>query len=226
MKTIAIIPARGGSKGIPNKNVMPIAGRPLLAWSILQAKNALVDKIIVSTDSDEYIGMVDSWFPGENLAPFIRPKSLARDSSPTSGVIIDVLDRFPKYDTFVLLEPTAPLRTTANITEPLAYIRDDRCKAVVAVCASHRCHPGISFELGTKDKRLLISDTPSPPRQQLRPVYHLTGTVYAADCEWYREHKTFISSQTMGYPVEAWQDKEIDEPDDIPAILPFMDRIK
>lgn len=226
MLTLAIIPARSGSKGIKDKNVMDFGGRPLLAWSVIQAKNAQVDKIIVSTDSQEYKRKIDSWFPKDGLVPFLRPEKLAGDTVPTSKVIIDCLNRYPDYDTFVLLEPTAPLRFTKDIRIPLSYIWDGKCKAVVGVCASHRCHPAISFELGMKDHRLLIRDTPSPRRQVLRPYYHQTGTVYAADTEWYKEHKTFISMDTMGYVVEEFQDKEVDNPDDIPAILPFLNRVK
>ena len=226
MLTLGIIPARSGSKGIKDKNIIPVGGQPLISWTIKQAMNAQLDRVIVSTDSKEYKEKIDSWFPGMDLVPFIRPAKLAKDDTPTSKVILNILDMCPEYDMFVLLEPTAPLRLTRNITEPLVMVRDGKAKAVVSVCASHRCHPAVSFELGMRDHKFLIRDTPSPRRQALRPYYHQTGTVYVADADWYREHKTFITSETVGYVVESWQDKEVDEESDIPAIVPFLERVK
>lgn len=226
MRVLVIIPARSGSKGIPHKNVMDVGGRPLISWSIIQAKNAQVDKIIVSTDSEEYKRKIDSWFPGMDLVPFIRPEKLARATTPTADVILDVLERYKEYGIFVLLEPTAPLRFTRDIQIPVSYLKDEKAKAVVSVCDNHRCHPAHCYML---DRRKFIqpnADLPHLRRQDLTPMYHLTGTVYAAFSDWYKVHKTFITRETLGYKVENWQDKEIDEPDDIISILPFLSRVK
>ena len=229
MKTLGIIPARSGSKGIKDKNIMPFGGQPLISWTIKQARNALLNtfgnKTVVSTDSKAYKEKIDSWFPKEDLVPFIRPKTIAKDDTPTAKVIIDALDRYPEYETFILLEPTAPLRTTANITEPLALIRDGVCKAVVSVCDSHRCHPAHSFRMN-RNILQMNDDLPHLRRQALEPFWHLTGTIYAADVEYYRKHLTFETPKTYGYKVAEWQDQEVDNLDDIKKILPFLERVK
>jgi len=235
MKTLCIIPARSGSKGIKNKNVMDFCGRPLLGWNVWQAKNAQVDKIIISTDSKEYIDKVNSWYPKENLCPFIRPAKLAKDDTPSSKVILHAIDYMEKwaienstvdlYDIVLVLEPTAPLRLTSDITIPLSWIKEGKCLSVVSVCDSHRAHPSLSYRMNRGFLQPNV-DTPHLLRQQLTPFYHLTGTIYAAEIEFYKQHKTFITDKTKGYVVQSWQDMEIDEPDDIEKIKPFMGRVK
>jgi len=235
MKSIAIIPARSGSKGIEHKNIMPVGNRELLNWSIRQAINAELD-LIVTTDSQKYIDKVNLWFPtGEQNAgkfpycPFKRKSTLAKDDTPTCSVILNVLDWLEEnghlYDTFILLEPTAPLRLTTDITMALATLRDDESiPAIVSVCADHRSHPALSFRMVRKFLQP-NTDMPHLLRQSLEPFYHLTGTFYAARIPFYREHKTFITQKTRGVIVEPWQDHEIDEPDDIPIVELFIKKV-
>lgn len=117
-KIIAIIPARGGSKGVPKKNIKSLAEKPLIAWTIMAAlKSEYLDKVIVSTDSKE-IAKISEKYGAE--VPFLRPKKLARDSSPVMEAIRHSLDKLKeekKYtsDIVVILQPTSPLRTTATI---------------------------------------------------------------------------------------------------------------
>ena len=230
MKTLAIIPMRSGSKGIKDKNVTPFCGQALYEWTIDQALNSSLiqkkNRIIVSTDSDEYRDRVNLRYKDLGLVPFIRPAKLAGDKTASSKVILHALDQFPDYDTVMLLEPTAPIRCAGDIDAALDLFVDRHAKAVISVCDSHRCHPAISFELGTKDKRCLLPDTPSPRRQDLRPYYHPTGTIYIADAAWYREHETFMTADTLGYVVNEWQDHEIDSPWDVRICAALMDMVK
>jgi len=116
-KILALIPARGGSKGLPGKNIKPLLGKPLIAWTIEQAKaSKYVDRVVVSTDDDE-IAEVAIRYGAE--VPFLRPKELARDDSPTIDAILHALDFFSdkgeRFDLLALLEPTSPLRDSEDI---------------------------------------------------------------------------------------------------------------
>ena len=112
-KILAVITARGGSKGLPGKNIRPIAGLPLIAWTIRAAHaSSLVDRTVLSTD-DEKIATVARQHGCE--VPFMREARLAADDTSSMDVIIDVLDRIPGFDIVLLLQPTSPLRTSADI---------------------------------------------------------------------------------------------------------------
>ena len=218
-KVIAIIPARGGSKGITDKNIKSVGGRVLIDWSIRQARNAQLD-LIVSTDSSKYIDIVNAMYPKEGYCPFLRPKNLGKDETPTTNVILHALDwldenRPGQYNTFILLEPTAPLRKTEDITRSIAMMRDDASiKAVVSVCDNHRMHPAISFRVN-RGYLQPNTDMPHLRRQSLEPFFHLTGTLYLANIDFYREHKTFITPETKTFVVEERQDLEVDIPSDL-----------
>ena len=114
MKKIAIITARSGSKGLPNKNVLLVNGKPLMAYSIEAAlESQLFNKVIVSTDSQEYIDLLNH-YPIEFIK---RAEHLASDTASSFVVLEDVLTRYSNYDYFVLLQPTSPLRTAQHIQE-------------------------------------------------------------------------------------------------------------
>jgi CMP-N,N'-diacetyllegionaminic acid synthase len=230
MKTLAIIPMRAGSKGIKDKNVIPFCGKALYEWTVDQALDSSLsqgkNKIIISTDSPEYRDRVNLKYKDKGLVPFLRPDRLAKDKSPSSGVIIHALDQCPGYDTVILLEPTAPIRCAGDIDAALDLYAERHAKAVISVCESHRCHPAISFEIGAKDNRCLIQDTPSPRRQELRPYYHPTGTLYISNVDFYRKRETFMTPDTIGYKVQPWQDYEVDDEWDIGICASLMDLIK
>jgi len=116
-KVIAIIPARGGSKGLPNKNIKPLLGKPLINWTIEVAQRSkYFDNLIVSTDSESIAEVALS---ANCRVPFIRPSELATDHTPSSEVVLHVLDFYEKkdqdYDILVLLEPTSPLREDSDM---------------------------------------------------------------------------------------------------------------
>jgi CMP-N-acetylneuraminic acid synthetase len=230
MKILAIIPMRSGSKGIRDKNVVPFMGKALYEWTVDQAYNSVLsqkqNRIIISTDSPDYRERINLKYPDKGLVPFLRPAKIAGDKVASSKVIIHALDQCPGYDTIVLLEPTAPIRCAGDIDAATDLYAEKRAKAVISVCESHRCHPAISFELGNKDQRCILPDTPSPRRQELRPFYHPTGTLYIADADWYRQHETFMTADTLGYKVQPWQDYEIDDPWDLDIVAALMPRTR
>lgn len=138
MKILAIIPARGGSKGLPGKNIRPLCGKPLIGWTIDAARGIVPDKdICVSTDSVEIADTVKNY--GLEV-PFLRPKELATDTATTNDVLLHALEFYRQqgksYDTIILLQPTSPLRTTQHIREALALYHSG-IDMVVSVRPSH-----------------------------------------------------------------------------------------
>jgi CMP-N,N'-diacetyllegionaminic acid synthase len=232
MKTLTIIPARSGSKGIPNKNMIGFCEKALIRWTIDQAKAAGLTDIIVATDAQEYKDKLDLWYPEDNLCRFLLPKKVTKDNVRSNIYLTWVLDwvrdNMPDagFDTVLLLEPTAPLRCGGDIGSALAEMKEKKANAIVAVCDDDRAHPALSYRLGRDSFLEPGIDTPHFQRQQLDPFFHLTGTLYAANIPWYREHQTFISEETVGYKVNKWQDHEIDYPWDLKIVSSLITMIE
>ena len=130
-KVLAVIPARGGSKGLPGKNILPVGGKPLIAYSIDAARAcAAVDRVIVSSDDDAIIAAARAC--GCDV-PFRRPDELATDTAASIDVILHALDQVPGYDYVVLLQPTSPLRTAADIDAACERLAGHGAQACVSV---------------------------------------------------------------------------------------------
>ena len=139
MKILAFIPARGGSKGIPRKNLKKICGKPLINWSVEAALNArLVDRVVVSTDDQE---IADTALKAGAEVPFLRPVELASDTSSTEDAMLHALafeeseDRH--YDAMLLLQPTSPLRRPDTIDAAITHFISSNCNSLVSVCEDH-----------------------------------------------------------------------------------------
>ena len=212
LKILAVIPARGGSKGILRKNLALVGGRPLIAWSIAAAINSGVcHDVIVSTDDEEIADVAKAY--GANV-PFMRPASLAKDDSPIFEALNHVLDKYEDKDiTHILqLNPTSPLRTENHIKE--VYDQwDGNCESIVSVCKAHT-HPYWCKKL---DKQGRIKDflDKGPDqfkiRQELPDVYALTGAIFLVSKDLVRAN-TYYSDKTYAYIMEASDALDIDEP--------------
>nr|WP_067287450.1 acylneuraminate cytidylyltransferase family protein [Marinobacterium profundum] len=134
---IAIIPARGGSKRLPGKNIKLLAGKPMIVWSVEAALDSgIFDKVIVSTDSDKIAKIAIDI--GANV-PFIRPSFLARDETTTNDVVCHVVDYVEKHEskaieTITILQPTSPLRNFRHIRDAWWMFKERKAKAIVSVC--------------------------------------------------------------------------------------------
>ena len=118
-KFLAVIPARGGSKGVPRKNIKMLAGKPLIAWTIDEAKKSkFIDTCIVSTEDEEIKKVAENC---GGCVPFLRPAELAQDSTPGIEVILHAMEKFPDYDYIVLLQPTSPLRLVEDIDGAIEF---------------------------------------------------------------------------------------------------------
>lgn len=202
MKVLALIPARGGSKGLLRKNIIPLAGRPLICHTIEIALNAAVfDRIIVTTDDDE-IARVASGSGAE--VPFMRPAALAGDDVKDFPVFEHALcwleDHGYSADIVVALRPTSPLRTVMDIRRTLEKIQATICDSVRTACLAEY-HPYRMIRLeGDTARPLMPTEAPIVPyrRQELPPVYRWNGL---ADAIW---TKTILQGGTMyGQVVKA-----------------------
>ena len=209
-RVLAVIPARGGSKGVPGKNIRPLAGRPLIAWTIAATAHAPeIDRAVVSSEDAAIMETARQW-GGD--APFMRPAELARDDTPGIAPVLHALDALPEsYDYVVLLQPTSPLRTGADISAALALCLEQNAPACVSVSAPHHA-PWWMFSLSdTRRLQPLFPKDALPSRRQDMPeVYALNGAVYVAEVEWLRETRSFLTPETAAYVMPPGRSLDID----------------
>lgn len=209
-KILAVIPARGGSKGIPRKNIKELGGKPLIAWTIECAKkSAYIDRAIVSTE-DEEIAEVARKCGGD--VPFMRPLELAQDDTPGVMPVIHAVDALPGYDYVVLLQVTSPFRTAEDIDGTIKKCLDANADTCVSVTEAESS-PYWMYRLGRDDRLnpLLAADMgKNYQRQKLPLVYQLNGAVYVSKCEVLRHDKKLVGLNTIGYVMNAGHSLDID----------------
>ncbi len=226
-KILALIPARGGSKGIPKKNIIDVGGLPLIAHSVKSAKKSkLISKVVVSTDSEE-IAKIAKKYGAE--APFLRPKNIAGDHSSTIDAVLHALDWFEshgeEFHAVALLEPTSPLRKDSDIDNAVKILLKDYNKtdAVVSVGEVHLEHP-LAMKVVEKNylRPFLSSDKKIHQRQQLSKVYFPYGVIYLCKTSVLKRQKTFYPKRVMPYFIERWQNYEIDDIFDLICVRTIM----
>ncbi|MFA6224292.1 MAG: acylneuraminate cytidylyltransferase family protein [Desulfomonilaceae bacterium] len=211
-KFLAVIPARGGSKGVPRKNIREIAGKPLIAYTIEAARySRYLDKIIVSSEDEEILNVAKEW--GAEI--LVRPAELAQDDTPGIEPVLHAIGVFSGYDYVVLLQPTSPLRTTNDIEATIDQCLSHQAPSCVSVCESQET-PYWMFTFGP-DMKL----TPFMPgytrtrRQDLPPAYLLNGAVYVAEIEWLVLKKDFLANDTVAYVMPVDRSLDIDTENDL-----------
>lgn len=206
---LAVIVARGGSKGLPGKNVRELAGRPAVAWSVLAAHGSrFVDRTILSSDDD---AIIDAARVEECEIPFCRPASLASDDASVIDVLFHALDAVGgTYDVVVLLQATSPLRIAADIDGCLECLIAANAPACVTVCRPS--HPPHLFYRPDPDGRLhrLMDFAGIERRQDMPETVMLNGAVYAAEIDWLRRNRTFVTDETVAYMMPAERSVDID----------------
>lgn len=225
-KNLAIIPARGGSKGLPGKNIRPLLGKPLIAWSIEHAqKSKYVDEIFISTDSQEIADVAEKY--GARV-PELRPSELARDSAPSSEFIVYTLNKMKNlgkdFDGFILLEPTSPLRDVEDVDMSIERLYENsECESVVGVAMSGTIHPAFMVVKGNDGYlEALDPEHSTLRRQDLPEVYFFEGTVYVSKVDAYLEKRTFFHDRTLPYIVPEWKSHEVDDLVDFTIIEAIM----
>jgi CMP-N,N'-diacetyllegionaminic acid synthase len=209
-KILGVIPARGGSKGVPGKNIRNLCGKPLIAWTIEAArKSKYLDSFILSSDDEKIIAIAKEW---GCPAPFVRPPELARDDTSSVDVVLHAINHLSGYDYVVMLQPTSPFRLPEDI---------DEC---ISMCISKNADSCVSLTEPEKSPYWMYSMNPDGRmtpvlanenklffrRQNLPAVNVLNGAVYVALCSSLAEKKQFIDSSTLGYLMPKERSVDID----------------
>ncbi len=210
---IGLIPARGGSKGVPRKNIRELAGIPLIAHSIQAAGDATaIDSVVVSTDDEKIAEVAESH--GARV-PFIRPSELATDEAPTAPVITHTLetlhDAGEAYDAFVLLQPTSPLRTATHIDEAYSLYEESDADNVISVYPTYDTR----WERTPKGAKKLNYTDVAKRRQDRDPEYVINGAIYVTDVEQFLQTEETITGITKMYEMTERESVDIDEPYDL-----------
>jgi len=219
MRVLGIIPARGGSKGLPRKNVRSLGGKPLLLWTAEAARGSKrLTRTILTTDDNEIsqIGRA----AGLDV-PFLRPANLATDTTPTVPVLQHAVRALEAagdhYDAVCLLQPTCPLRTAATIDACIDQLIAHNLDSVVTVLAvPHKYNPhwvyvptsGGLLELATGEPTII------PRRQDLPPAFHREGSVYVVRRDVLVEQGSLYGARLAGHEMSADESVNIDTEDD------------
>lgn len=213
-KVLAVITARGGSKGVPNKNIREVAGRPLLEWTVRAALGApSLDRVILSSDDARIIAVAKN--AGCDV-PFVRPASLATDEATTLDALLHAVEEVPGYEYLVTLQPTSPLRTAEDIEGCIAAcVAKDAASACSVVEVAK--NPYWMFTLGEDQRmRRLLDQNPMPTRRQDLPdVYMPNGAVYVNRIDSLKDGGTLITQETVGYVMSAERSLDIDSEFDL-----------
>lgn len=225
LKILGVIPARGGSKGIPNKNIVNLCGKPLIAYTIETALSCrMLDKCVVSTDSPAIAEVAERF--GISV-PRLRPAELAGDSAKSVDVVLDVLKHEkPEYDIVVLLQPTTPLRSSVDVEGCLELLREDvKLDAAATVCPLLDPHPHKVKKLEGGLLLPFVEGTSSEtPRQRLPPAYRLNGAVYAARVSAVRSSNSMLGTKCGACVMPEERSVNIDSPIDLVVAEHFLRR--
>jgi CMP-N,N'-diacetyllegionaminic acid synthase len=207
---LAIIPARGGSKRLPRKNILDLCGKPLIAYTIEAAlKSKYIDKVIVSSDDEEILNISSNF--GADIIK--RPIDLANDTATTFDTIKHTIDNFEKYDYIVLLQPTSPLRNEKHIDEAIQLLKEKNAHAVISVCEME--HSPLWCNTLPKDGNMnnfLRDEVLNKRSQDLEKYYRLNGAIYICKTDKLLENKSFLlRNNIFAYIMDRESSIDIDE---------------
>lgn len=228
MKTLAVIGARGGSKGLPGKNIALLGGKPLIAWTIEAALSAAsIHRVIVTTD-DEQIAAVARQYGAD--VPFMRPAELAQDNTVGSAPVLHTVQWLAEHeryipDVVVYLQPTSPFRTARDIDGAVALLREKAADAVVSVSEA-AAHP---FWVMTVDdagwmRAFVEQEKPILLRQDLPPAYSLNGAIYVARRDALLAARGWTTDRTAAYIMPAERSLDIDSAEDLAEAEGLIER--
>ena len=198
---------------MPRKNVLLAGGKPLIAWTISSAReSSAIDRVVLSTDDDEIMRVAKDW--GCEV-PFRRPTELAIDTATSMDVVLHALDQLPGYDFVVLLQPTSPLRTSADIDAAFKLIMSSGAPSCVSVCEVEQS-PYWMYRLKENGQltKLIPESIGVTRRQDLPFVYTLNGAIYIAKIDWLRKTKSFVGDGCIAYQMPRERSIDIDDAED------------
>ncbi len=212
MNILGIIPARSGSKGLRDKNIRLLNGKPLIYYTIKEAiSSGVLDTVMVSTDSEKYADIARGY--GASV-PFLRDTTLAEDKSMTRDVVIDVLNKYKsmgyKYTHVMILQPTSPLRQKRYICESVELLLKHDAKGIISVCEME--HSPLIGNTLPEDKNMLnFINTEKVRRQDFEPYYRINGAIYLYNADYYVNKKNLYGSEIFAYVMDKKYSVDIDD---------------
>lgn len=209
-RILALIPARGGSKGLPGKNLLEIAGRPLLDFTFTAAtRSAYIDRIILSSEDPQ---IIDTARRLGIEVPFVRPSELAEDQVSGDAVVAHAIAACPGYDYIVLLQPTSPLRSTSDIDGSIETCIHNGCASCVTVTAVKKS-PFWMYTLGADQRMTPFADSRwRRQNRQAHPALYLpNGAVYVARNRFFLRNRSFYGEDTVAYVMPPERSVDIDD---------------
>jgi CMP-N,N'-diacetyllegionaminic acid synthase len=208
MRVLGLITARGGSKGVPRKNIRLLGGKPLLQWTVESALAARSLSSVVLSTEDESIASLGCRFGA--AVPFLRPAKLARDNTPTLPVIQHAIHALAalgeQFDAVCLLQPTNPFRLPADIDSCVDLLKTGNADAVISVrplAADYNPH-WVYFECEDGSLRLSTGENEPIPRRQLLPAaFHRDGSIYVTRTHVIIENNSLYGSRVLGYETKG-----------------------
>lgn len=216
-KILAIIPARGGSKSIPKKNIFPIAGKPLLAWTIKSAlKSKLIGRVVVSSDDKEILEATLKF----GAEPIRRPKNISGDKSLFKLLIfhaLDYLKKNEKYipDIIVYLQPTSPLRESKDIDKALSLLKGDTQSVISVYEIDNKILKSFFVDKRGIMKGISNNEFPFMNRQLLPKAYMPNGSIYAIRTKSFLKNGNFFNKKTVAYLMTGEKSIDVDSIEDM-----------
>ena len=213
-KILAVIPARGGSKGIKNKNLSKIDGQTLVDIAIKSSlESDLITQTVLSSDSNEILKIGRKY---KDIINHERTKYLSGDKTLIVDVLIDILKKYKGFEIVVLLQPTSPFRKSKDIDTCLRKMIQGKYKSAISI-SELNFDPRWFFQINTSGKIIPINAKfpRSTNRQEKKNYYKFSGDIYASDINWLKSKKTFVSNNTMSYLITNKKSIDIDNPIDL-----------
>ena len=224
--SLGIIPARGGSKGVPRKNIRLLDGKPLIAYSIeAAAESKLLTRFVTSTDDDEIAATAAAL----GCPVIMRPPEFSADDTPMTPAVESVVNAAErdgdKIDIIVLLQPTAPLRTGADVDAAIELLISSGAENIVSVYEVDDHHPSRMYtKEGDRLVPLLTGEPKNMLRQSLPPVYHRNGALYLTWCDGFTARRNLVGKDICPYIMPADRSANIDSELDLAFLNFFMSR--
>ena len=222
-KILSIIPARGGSKGLPNKNILSLAGKPLIAWSIEASKaSKYITKTVVSSDSKEILNIAKEY----KADTINRPYFLALDDSSSESVVIHALDSVKEnFDYIILLQPTSPLRDSSHIDKAFELLLKSDADALISVKEIDNKILKAFMEDEKGNLKGIANNTFAfMPRQKLPKTYMSNGAIYIIKTKTFLKNKSFFAKKTIKFLMDEVSSLDIDSKEDFDKVDKIMEQ--
>jgi len=211
---LAVIPARGGSKRLPGKNILDLCGKPIIAWSIEAGLNSsYIDKVVVSSDDDDILETAKR-YKAEIIK---RPKQLASDTTPSFDVVKHAIDNLESYDYVVLLQPTSPLRNNHHINKAIEFLEEKKADSIISVCeVDHSPLWSNTLQEDCSMNTFIKEEVIKKRSQDLEKYYRLNGAIYICEInKFLKEREFFLGENVYAFIMNREHSIDIDEKIDL-----------